>query len=111
MTPMDPDEHWRGGNDSAVDRREQLLAEAVSVYGDILAREEEVDVADFCARYPDIQNELKALLETMVILQDILGDTVMSDSADGYQPARPFVGLPNLGSDRLRGHGSGPVGP
>jgi predicted Ser/Thr protein kinase len=81
MTPMDPDEHWRGGNDSAVDRREQLLAEAVSVYGDILAREEELDVADFCARYPDIQNELKALLETMVILQDILGDTVMSDSA------------------------------
>jgi serine/threonine-protein kinase len=72
--------------DSPPDRHESLLARAIADYADLCAAEESVDPVEFCRRYPEVETDLRCLLETMVQIGDLLGETLPPSAGKGEEP-------------------------
>lgn len=70
-------------NDSSAGdtRLEQRLAEALADYIDLLSREEIVDAASFCERYPEVEADLRREIATLQEM-DILADASTRDGDD-----------------------------
>lgn len=75
--------------------REQLLADAVARFIDLLAREETVDLDSFCRDYPNLEPDLRWELETLLHIERILQPAESLDSLDGAREEIP---------ERLSGH-------
>ncbi len=75
--------------------QERLLANAVAEFMDIRATERQVDLQDFCGRYPEIEAELRSALEAVEAMDDLLLDS-----------STPFPGQMNREAipERLSGH-------
>jgi predicted Ser/Thr protein kinase len=60
--------------DRSAQEYERKLAMALAEYIDHAARSETVDIDEFCRRYPEIQSDLRAALETLDLLDSIDAD-------------------------------------
>jgi len=85
---------------------DQRLAQALADYVDLLAREEIVDAASFCERYPEVEADLRREIETLREM-DALTDASTGEGADPYCEPR----LERLSGHRVLGEiGSGGMG-
>lgn len=89
--------------DASLERR---LAQALADYVDLLSRGEIVDTANFCARYPEVEADLRGEIETLQEM-DVLIDGSTRDGDDAScEPA-----LERLSGHRILGEiGSGGMG-
>jgi serine/threonine protein kinase len=68
----------------ALAAKEQALQEALSDFVDLEAKQEQVDVEMFCRKYPELQDELRPLLEALVAIDvDPKQPTVDSGNKSG----------------------------
>jgi predicted Ser/Thr protein kinase len=72
--------------DSGGDERETLLAQALAEYMDACSGGEAVDPAEFCRRHPQVETDLRSLLETMAHIDNLLEGTVAPVPGPGNEP-------------------------
>lgn len=86
--------------------RERRLAEALADYVDLLSREEAVDIASFCKRYPEIEADLRREIATLQEM-DALTDASTCDGTEHSCEPR----LEGLSGHRILGEiGTGGMG-
>jgi serine/threonine protein kinase len=66
--------------------REQLIASAIADYLDLSARNAHVDPVEFCRRYPPVEEELHALIDTMAGIDGVLEESELPSPADADEP-------------------------
>lgn len=105
-TPQSDSRQAAGANEPAPDR-EMRLARAVAEYIDLHAREEATDMEAFCRLHPELAPDLKAQLETLHEMEQILGPEEPTSHPQKVEEPLP---------ERLSGHkilgliGSGGMG-
>lgn len=99
-------ENLRNDSSAGDNGPEQRLAEALADYVDLLSREEIVDTASFCKRYPEVEADLRSEIATLQEM-DVLADASTRDGADpSCEPS-----LERLSGHRILGEiGSGGMG-
>jgi predicted Ser/Thr protein kinase len=68
------------------DKHETLLARALADYIDLCSAERSVDPAEFCRRHPQVEADLRVLLDTMAHIDDLLGGTLAPVAGAGDEP-------------------------
>lgn len=74
------------GATEASSAKEQALEAALSEYVDLTAKQEQVDVDAFCGNYPELQAELRPLLDSLVSMDTNLEET---EGTSGTEPGQP----------------------
>ncbi len=74
--------------------RERAIAAALAEYVDLRAESEHVDVGEFCRHYPGLESALRAAIEALDSLDDLIG----SDEPEGGEIMRAAI------PERLSGH-------
>lgn len=86
--------------------RERYLARALADYVDLLSREETVDVASFCKRYPEVEADLRRGIETLEEMDALTDASTYDRAAHSGEPT-----FERLSGHRILGEiGSGGMG-
>jgi serine/threonine protein kinase len=95
------------GEERAESLREQLVAKAVADFLDLRAQGREIDLETFCRLHPDLEGDLRADLETVSGIDQVLGPA--DEPGDLGEPSEP---LPDSlsGNRILSAIGSGGMG-